>query len=42
MAGLASEVNTEQSAEFFRRFGRFGGNIVSLKKLLGDDALMEQ
>ena len=42
MAGFASDVSVTQSAEFFARFGRFGGNMDKLQELLGDDTLMER
>ena len=39
MASLRIELG--QASEFFGRFARFGGDEVKLKKLLGNDALME-
>lgn len=39
---LASEVSTTQSAEFFGRFGRFGGTLKQLAALHGDDDLMKK
>ncbi|MBI2482869.1 hypothetical protein HYV74_01665 [Candidatus Uhrbacteria bacterium] len=42
MTSLASEVSITQSAEFFGRFGRFGGTVEQLALLLGDDNLMDQ
>ena len=42
MASLASEVSVTQSSEFFGRFGRFGGSMAMLQKLLGDDEIMRQ
>jgi hypothetical protein len=41
MASLASEVSGTQMVEFFGRFGRFGGNMAKLQRLLGNDELME-
>ena len=41
MASFASEVGITQSAEFFSRFGRFGGTMARLQQLLGDDEFME-
>ena len=41
-SNLGSEITLNQSAEFVGRFGRFGGSATIIKKLLGDDALMEQ
>lgn len=42
MASFASDVSVTQCAEFFARFGRFGGSMEKLQKLLGDDELMER
>jgi hypothetical protein len=42
MASLASVVSITQSAEFFSRFGRFGGDITKLLRLLGNDNLMKK
>jgi len=42
MASLASEVSVTQSSEFFSRFGRFGGSMAKLQKLLNNDEFMEQ
>ncbi|MFZ6015672.1 MAG: hypothetical protein ACOYUZ_04955 [Patescibacteria group bacterium] len=41
MAGFSADVSVSQSAEFFARFGRFGGDKEMLQKLLGDDKLMK-
>lgn len=41
MASFASEVALTQSVEFFSRFGRFGGSMAKLQKLLGNDEVME-
>ncbi len=41
MASFASEVSGTQMVEFFGRFGRFGGNMLKLQRLLGDDEFME-
>ena len=38
---LASEVSGTQMVEFFSRFGRFGGSMAKLQKLLGDDDMMK-
>jgi len=40
MASFSAEVSVTQSAEFFARFGRFGGDKEMLRDLLGDDELM--
>ncbi|MFZ2803856.1 MAG: hypothetical protein WA001_01400 [Patescibacteria group bacterium] len=40
MASFASEVSGTQMVEFFGRFGRFGGDMRQLKKLLTDDEYM--
>lgn len=37
---FASEVSGTQMVEFFGRFGRFGGSMAKLQKLLGNDKLM--
>lgn len=37
---FASEVSGTQMVEFFGRFGRFGGSMAKLQKLLGNDELM--
>ena len=42
MASLASVVSITQSVEFFSRFGRFGGDITKLLRLLGNDNLMKK
>lgn len=39
---FASEVSGTQMVEFFGRFGRFGGSMAKLQKLLGDDELMAE
>ena len=41
MASLASEISGTQMVEFFGRFGRFGGSMAKLQKLLGNDEVME-
>lgn len=40
MTSFASQVSVNQSAEFFGRFGRFGGDMELLKALLADDERM--
>lgn len=42
MTSFASEVSIPQGSEFFTRFGRFGGNMAKLQKLLSDDELMKE
>jgi hypothetical protein len=41
MASFSADVSVSQCAEFFARFGRFGGDKEKLQKLLGDDKLMQ-
>jgi len=41
MASFSAEVSVSQCAEFFSRFGRFGGDKEKLQKLLGNDELMQ-
>lgn len=40
MASLASEITVTQAGEFLGRFGRFGGTVSRLRRLMGNDALM--
>lgn len=42
MASFASEVYGTQMVEFFNRFGRFGGSIAKLQRLLGNDETMKR